>query len=52
LLADGRYNQMVCMKGAEVAAVPLEKVAGRTKLVPLDHALIRSARRVGTNFGD
>ena len=52
LLAEGRYNVMVCMKGAEVAAVPLEKVAGRTKLVPLDHPLVRSARRVGTNFGD
>lgn len=52
MLAEGRYNQMVCLKGADVAAVPLEKIAGRTKLVPLDHALIRSARRVGTNFGD
>jgi 6-phosphofructokinase 1 len=52
MLAEGRYNQMVCLKGAEVAAVPLEKIAGRTKLVPLDHPLIRSARRVGTNFGD
>jgi phosphofructokinase-like protein len=52
MLADGKYNQMVCMKGADVTSVPLEKVAGRTKLVPLDHPLIRSARRVGTNFGD
>jgi 6-phosphofructokinase 1 len=52
MLADGKYNEMVCMKGADVASVALEKVAGRTKLVPLDHPLIRSARRVGTNFGD
>lgn len=52
MLAEGRYNEMVCMKGADVTSVPLEKVAGRTKLVPLDHPLIRSARRVGTNFGD
>ena len=52
MLSEGKYNQMVCMKGAEVTSVPLEKVAGRTKLVPLDHPLIRSARRVGTNFGD
>ncbi|MBI1831265.1 MAG: ATP-dependent 6-phosphofructokinase [Planctomycetes bacterium] len=52
MLAAGRYNQMVCMKGADVSSVPLEKVAGRTKLVPLDHPLIRAARRVGTNFGD
>jgi phosphofructokinase-like protein len=52
MLADGVYNQMVCMQGSEVTSVPLDKVAGRTKLVPLDHPLIRSARRVGTNFGD
>jgi 6-phosphofructokinase 1 len=52
MLAEGLYNHMVCMKGSEVTSVPLEKVAGRTKLVPLDHPLIRSARRVGTNFGD
>ena len=52
MLSDGRYNQMVCLQGAEVTSVPLESIAGRTKLVPLDHPLIRSARRVGTNFGD
>ena len=40
------------MKGAEVTSVPLEQVAGKIKLVPLDHPLIRSARTVGTNFGD
>jgi 6-phosphofructokinase 1 len=52
MLSEGKFNEMVCMKGAEVTSVSLEKVAGRTKLVPLDHPLIRSARRVGTNFGD
>lgn len=52
MLAEGKYNQMVAMKGADVTSVPLDKVAGKTKLVPLDHPLIRSARRVGTNFGD
>jgi 6-phosphofructokinase 1 len=52
MLAAGVYNQMVCLRGSEVTSVPLEKVAGKIKLVPLDHPLIRSARRVGTNFGD
>jgi 6-phosphofructokinase len=52
LLNDGRYNCMVAMKGAQVTSVPLELVAGKVKLVPPDHPLIRSARRVGTNFGD
>jgi ATP-dependent phosphofructokinase / diphosphate-dependent phosphofructokinase len=52
MLADGNYNQMVAMKGSEVTAVPLELVAGKIKLVPPDHPLIRAARHVGTNFGD
>ncbi len=52
MLAQGSYNQMVCMKGSEVTSVPLEKVAGKVKLVPPEHPLIRAARRVGTNFGD
>ena len=52
MLAEGKYNQMVSLRGAEVTSVPLELVAGRIKLVPADHPLIRSARRVGTNFGD
>ncbi|MBM4070541.1 MAG: 6-phosphofructokinase [Planctomycetes bacterium] len=52
MLAEGVYNQMVCLRGADVSSVPLEEVAGKTKLVPHDHPLIRAARRVGTNFGD
>ncbi len=52
MLAEGKYNHMVCLKRSEVSSVPIEIVAGKTKLVPLDHPLIRAARRVGTNFGD
>jgi 6-phosphofructokinase 1 len=52
MLAEGVYNHMVCLKGADVTSVPLEDVAGKLKLVPPDHPLIRAARRVGTNFGD
>ncbi len=52
MLSQGIYNQMVCMKGSDVTSVPLELVAGKIKLVPPDHPLVRAARRVGTNFGD
>jgi 6-phosphofructokinase 1 len=52
LLAAGTYNRMVCLKGAEITSVPIEQVAGKIKLVPPDHPLVRAARRVGTNFGD
>ncbi len=52
LLAQGKYNCMVCLKGSDVTEVPLEKVAGKLKMVPPDHPLIHAARHVGTNFGD
>jgi 6-phosphofructokinase len=52
LLAQGKYNCMVCLKGSAVTSVPLEKVAGKLKKVPPDHPLIHAARHVGTNFGD
>ncbi|MFO0864924.1 MAG: ATP-dependent 6-phosphofructokinase [Gemmataceae bacterium] len=52
MLSRGEYNAMVAMHGSTVTSVPLEAVAGKTKLVPPDHELIATARRVGTNFGD
>jgi 6-phosphofructokinase 1 len=52
MMAEGVYNKMIALRGSEVTGVPLEQVAGKTKVVPLDHPLIRAARRVGTNFGD
>jgi 6-phosphofructokinase 1 len=52
LLAEGAFNRMVCFQGGQVTSVPIDQVAGKVKLVPPDHPLIRSARRVGTNFGD
>lgn len=51
-LAKGIYNVMVAIQGERCVAVPLEKVAGKRKTVPLDHDLIRSARLVGTCMGD
>jgi 6-phosphofructokinase 1 len=52
MLAEGAYNRMVCLKGSAVTSVPMELVAGKLKTVPLDHPLVRAARRVGTNLGD
>jgi 6-phosphofructokinase 1 len=52
LLADGVYNVMVAVRGDECVPVPLDKVAGRKKTIPLDHPWIESARQVGTCFGD
>lgn len=49
---EGKYGVMVAASGEGVEPVPLEKVVGKRKVVPLDHPWIRSARRVGTNLGD
>jgi 6-phosphofructokinase 1 len=52
LLEEGEYGIMVAGRGTDTEAVPLEKVAGKKKLVPTDHPWIRTARDVGTCFGD
>jgi 6-phosphofructokinase 1 len=52
LLAEGRYGTMVAVKGDDIVPIPLEDVAGRLKLVPPDHASVRSAKLVGTCMGD
>jgi 6-phosphofructokinase 1 len=52
LIQDGVSGVMVAARGEGTEAMPLEEVAGRKKLVPLDHPWIASARRVGTNLGD
>jgi len=52
LIAAKQYNVMIGVKADTCAAIPLEKVAGRIRSVPTDHAWIQAARLVGTCFGD
>jgi 6-phosphofructokinase 1 len=52
LLARGVHNVMVAYQGERCVPVPLKKVAGVRKTVPLDHPMIESARLVGTCLGD
>ena len=49
---DGVAGVMVAARGEGVEPMPLEEVAGRKKLVPIDHPWVLSARRMGTNLGD
>ena len=49
---EERFGIMVASRGEGIEAVPLEEVAGKNKLIPIDHSWIVSARRVGTSFGD
>jgi 6-phosphofructokinase 1 len=49
---DGVFSVMVAARGDGAEPVPLEKVAGKLRTVPLDHPWVASARRVGTCLGD
>ncbi len=52
LISDEIFGVMVAARGDGTEAVPLEKVAGKRKVVPIDHSWIQTARHVGTCLGD
>jgi phosphofructokinase-like protein len=52
LIHKDTFGVMVAARGESTEPVPLEKVAGKRKTVPLDHSWIHSARLVGTALGD
>lgn len=52
LVQDGHYGVTVAARGQAAVPVPLDKVAGHLKTVPLDHPWILAARHVGTGLGD
>jgi 6-phosphofructokinase 1 len=52
LVHEGIFGVMVAARGDGTEPVPLEKVAGKRKIVPPDHSWVETARRVGTCLGD
>ncbi len=52
LINEGVFGVMVAARGDGTEPVPLEKVAGKRKAVPIDHPWIETARHVGTCLGD
>jgi 6-phosphofructokinase 1 len=50
-LAKGKYNVMVAVHGDRIVAVPLSKVAGVRRTIPLDHPWLDAAMKVGTCLG-
>jgi len=52
MIAKEKYGYMAGVKGDSLAEVSLEDVAKGPRKIPLGHPLIRSARSVGTCFGD
>lgn len=51
-LAEGNDGVMVALDPPNVRYVPLDKVAKRTKTVPLDSDVVRTARDLGICLGD
>jgi 6-phosphofructokinase 1 len=52
MIQNKQFGYMVGLKGTKLVEVPLEKVAKGPRTIPRNHRLIRSARGVGTSFGD
>jgi phosphofructokinase-like protein len=52
LAAEGKFGRMVSLQGTEVVSVPVKEAILKLRTVPLDSQYIKSARAVGTVFGD
>lgn len=52
LVAERNYGRMAALRGRKIDSVPIDRVAGRPRLVPLNSSLIRAARAVGTTFAE
>jgi 6-phosphofructokinase 1 len=52
LLHEGKFGHMVAFHPPDIVAVPLEKIVGRTRNVPLDFDVVRTARAIGISLGD
>jgi ATP-dependent phosphofructokinase / diphosphate-dependent phosphofructokinase len=51
-IADGAFGTMVGLNGPDITRVPLENVVGRSKNIPLDSDILRTARDLGISLGD
>jgi 6-phosphofructokinase 1 len=51
-VADDDFGVMIASQGGEAVRVPLSKVAGKRRTVPLDHPWIQTARQLGMGLGD
>jgi 6-phosphofructokinase 1 len=52
ILMAGAQGQLVVQQGGHLAEVPIQSVAGKQRKVAPDDPLVRTARAVGTCFGD
>jgi len=51
LIAKEKYGRMVVKKGEDIESIPLSEVAGKTRLVPKKHALLKKAKGLDVCLG-
>lgn len=51
LVEQGRWGELVVLRGQDITSVPLQDAVGRTRLVDLGHPLLGTARAVGIELG-
>jgi phosphofructokinase-like protein len=52
LVRDGAFGRMVANSPPDIVPIPLADVVGKTKTVPLDYDLLKTARAIGVALGD
>lgn len=52
LAVEGKYGNMVSLQGKDITYVSLEEAVGKLKNVSPDDDLIKTARKLGVNFGN
>lgn len=52
LIEEGKFGNMVCLKGDTISYESLENVIGKTKDVNPDGELVTVAKKIGISFGD
>ncbi len=52
LVARGEFNRMVCLKAGEIESVTLDEAVGENRLVDPKGSMVRTARSVGSTFGE
>ena len=51
-LLRGESGVMAALKSPDIVSVSIEQIAGRTRTVPVNGDIVRTARHIGICFGD
>lgn len=51
MISKNDYGKMVAITGNVLTAIPLSDIAGKLKLVPKNHRLVKAGRLLNTSFG-